>query len=511
MKTNTTKYIKSLKLTILASILVSMFMGCSKMVDVDLPHNSITEQGAYISNDQATSVIAGLYSQLMTNSGSPVFSNGSVTLYAGLSADELESYQGVANAVDFPFYSNKVLFDNSITSGTIWTPAYSVIFGCNAAIAGITNSPSAALDASSRKLLIGEAKFIRAFSYFYLVNLFGEIPMPLVTDFNQTAGISKSSVADVYAQVITDLKDAQANLPADFAVSVSNERVRVNKWAATALLARVYLFNKDWANAEIQASSVISSPLFALGTLDNLFLKNSTETIFALKQNTTKIPFGGTYDANNFVPTVLFSSFSAANAAPLLASAETYSAASALFFPSYNMTAKLASSFETGDLRRTKWTLSWISPTLPPYNSRMFYTANKYKVKAGSATAANNEYYIVLRLAEQYLIRAEARANQSNLSGAAADLLPLRSRAGLTGIPITSQAQVLDAIAHERQIELFAEWGHRWLDLKRTGKAEAVLGIIPDKQPWNNNQLLYPIPPADIISNPKLNQNPGYE
>jgi hypothetical protein len=70
---------------------------------------------------------------------------------------------------------------------------------------------------------------------------------------------------------------------------------------------------------------------------------------------------------------------------------------------------------------------------------------------------------MVLRLAEQYLIRAEARAHQGNLTGAKDDLDKIRNRAGLEGIPITNTQAMLDAIAHERQVELFTEWGHRWL------------------------------------------------
>ncbi|HEY0175448.1 MAG TPA: RagB/SusD family nutrient uptake outer membrane protein, partial [Pedobacter sp.] len=69
---------------------------------------------------------------------------------------------------------------------------------------------------------------------------------------------------------------------------------------------------------------------------------------------------------------------------------------------------------------------------------------------------------------------------------------------------------LLDAIAQERRVELFAEWGHRFLDLKRTGKATAILGVIPAKQPWDQNQLLFPIPSSEIQANPGLTQNPGY-
>jgi hypothetical protein len=128
----------------------------------------------------------------------------------------------------------------------------------------------------------------------------------------------------------------------------------------------------------------------------------------------------------------------------------------------------------------------------------------------GTAT----EYYMVLRLAEQYLIRAEAEANGAGggTAAAIADLNVIRGRAGLPALsPSLTPAQVITAVAHERQTELFAEWGHRWLDLKRTGQAGAVLSVIPLKQPWlGAYQLLYPIPFTETQDDPNLVQNPGY-
>jgi hypothetical protein len=114
-------------------------------------------------------------------------------------------------------------------------------------------------------------------------------------------------------------------------------------------------------------------------------------------------------------------------------------------------------------------------------------------------------------LAEQYLIRAEARAQQgTNLTGAASDLNVLRTRAGLTNTTASTQTDLLTAVAQERRIELMAEWGHRWFDLKRTGKAVSVLSSISNKQPWSNNQLVYPIPTLEITNDHNLVQNSGY-
>jgi hypothetical protein len=115
---------------------------------------------------------------------------------------------------------------------------------------------------------------------------------------------------------------------------------------------------------------------------------------------------------------------------------------------------------------------------------------------------------MMLRLAEQYLIRAEARAQLENIPGAQEDLNAIRSRAGLPDTDADDKASLLLAIERERQAELFAEGGHRWLDLKRTNRADAVLG--PLKADWQTPDALFPIPDAERQLNPNLTQNDGY-
>ena len=114
----------------------------------------------------------------------------------------------------------------------------------------------------------------------------------------------------------------------------------------------------------------------------------------------------------------------------------------------------------------------------------------------------------MFRLAEQYLIRAEARAEQGDLTGAATDLNAIRSRAGLGATTASNQINLLAAILHERQVELCFEEGFRWFDLKRTGTIDAVLGTVkPTYKPY---AALYPIPFTQTQLNPFLTQNPGY-
>ena len=126
---------------------------------------------------------------------------------------------------------------------------------------------------------------------------------------------------------------------------------------------------------------------------------------------------------------------------------------------------------------------------------------------------------MVLRLAEQYLIRAEAEANLGDMVDATKDLNAVRARAGLGPSPTltasSSLQQADSAILHERQVELFTEWGHRWFDLIRTGTVNTVLGspgnVCQAKGGvWSSTSELFPIPESQILDDPNLGQNPGY-
>ena len=163
------------------------------------------------------------------------------------------------------------------------------------------------------------------------------------------------------------------------------------------------------------------------------------------------------------------------------------------------MTPELANAFDPDDNRRTHW-VGFISP-----GGEDYYFAYKYKVRYSYDPPT--EYLKVFRLAEQYLIRAEARARQGDITGAQADINAIRNRAGLTDTPANDLNSLLLAIEQERRFELFVEWGHRWFDLKRTNRVETVLTGKPN---LDATDLLFPIPLQEILNNPNMTQNPGY-
>lgn len=464
------------------SLLVS---SCRKLLEVDPPISSITTEEMFSNNRQAEFAISGIYSKMINGTDvnairtvtNNFFSSGLLTIAAGLSADELVVSLAIAGG-DAALFQNKLQQGTTGKFNTLWNSAYRVVFDATAVIEGIEASKSDELIESVRKQVTGEALALRAFSYFYLVNFYGDLPLALSSDSKKTASLTRSPVSRIYEQIIADLERARTLLSNDFAFA-NNEKVRVNRWVAEALLARVYLYTGQYQKAISSATEVINQKsLFDLEPeLSGVFLKGSKEAIFQLKQ-TSDDPYqkNGTPEGLRFMQNSTVPGVSG----------------------DYGLTNELLGSFEATDKRRTTWTTTFGTVQVP----------HKYKNGEGL------EYYVVMRVAELYLIRAEAIAlgSPSNVNAAIDDINLLRRRADVTELPKDlPPATVIDAIAHERRIELFAEWGHRWLDLKRTGKAGEVLPALTSKQPWwGNYQLLYPIPVAEIAANGQLEQNPEY-
>jgi hypothetical protein len=288
-------------------------------------------------------------------------------------------------------------------------------------------------------------------------------------------------------QLIKDLDSAQNLLSAQYLdaslLHESSERIRPSKGAAEALLARMYLYKQDWEKAEEQATLLINNRIqYGLNPLNAVFLKNSTEAIWQLQPVTLG---WNTPDAQAFIIP--------------LTGPDNYS------YVVY-LNNRMVNNFESGDQRKAEWIDSVTA------NGTTYYYPYKYK----SATYGDPviEYQMMLRLGEQYLIRSEARAQLGDLGGASSDLNIIRSRAGLPNTTATTKSALLAAILKERRIELFTELGQRWLDLKRTGMIDVVMQVeTPLKAngaPWRTFQQLYPIPLADIETNPNLSQNAGY-
>lgn len=443
-----------------------LLQSCDDFVAVDLPTNQLI--GATVFEDVATAdaALSHIYSKLRNDVLVTGTSNG-LSCLLGNYTDEFD-YYSTGNLAALDYYQNNLLPTNSsITS--IWKSTYNLIYASNAVIEGVLNSTQ--ISASNKSRLLGEAYFIRAYLHFHLVNLYGEIPYVISTDYQTNATISKTSISDVYTKLTTDLQLAISSLPDAYVVA---GRIKPNKSTAYALMSRVKLYSGDWSQAILYADMVIqNTTLYSLPTISNVFLKNSTGTLWQLMPQATGI---NTLEAQTFI---------------FLSGPP----------PTYALTSSLIASFEVGDLRRTNWVGTVTS------GAQSWYYPFKYKERVNTGTSVENS--ILFRLEEQYLIRAEAKAQLDDITGAQDDLNAIRNRAGLANTVANTQESLLTAILEERRKEFFTELGHRWFDLKRTGQAAIILG--GSKPGWDSKDLLFPLPSSELLLNSNLlPQNSGY-
>jgi hypothetical protein len=330
---------------------------------------------------------------------------------------------------------------------------------------------SATVSPELKARLTGEVRFVRALCYYYLLNLFGDVPLVLGTNADVNTLLSRAPEEQVYSHIVTDL------IAASDALTAIKDNRTPTSFAAKALLARVYLHLKNWSRADELASEIIKSGQFALQSdLNEVFKSNSKEVLFQWVPVQSRM---NSAEGFMFIP---------------LSSGR----------PNYSVSDGLWKAFETGDLRKGSWIRS-VSVSGQTYNY-----PHKYKLNLSPNGVPPTEYNVVLRLAEIYLIRAEALAKLGRIVEAVADINTIRVRAGLTVLATTiSDEQCLQAIEQERRTELFTEWGHRWIDLKRTNRADVVLSTL--KSNWHYNDKLYPIPFSELETAPNLEQNPGYD
>ena len=439
-----------------------VFSACEELVDINPPRTEIVREDVFSNDAVAISALSGVYVNLFLNAG---IASG-LTRDNGQASDELISFSGSDE-----FFGNALTPRNGLVE-SYWTELYRHIYAVNAIIEGLANSTG--VTPKVKDQLEGEAKFIRAFCHFHLVNLWGDVPIVTNTNYRENALANRMSRSEVYQKIVDDLLEAKDLLEEGYSFA-GGERARPNKSAASAFLARVYLYLEDWVNAEAESSTVINNSDYGLVMdLNEVFLMNSLESIWQLKS----VLNGGinTFDGERFI----------------LLAAPTEVA----------LNEDLVSAFEPGDNRRTNWIGSIT-------DGQTFYYPFKYKIKAAGSTPPITEGLAILRLAEQYLIRAEARVQQGNVAGAQNDLNAVRNRAGIGNTPANDGTSLLTAIEQERRIELFSEGSHRWFDLKRTGRADAVLG--PLKADWQSTDVFYPIPQSELDKDPNLvPQNPGY-
>lgn len=462
------------------------FSSCEKYLEIPLPTNSLSTESAFSS----LSVIDGMINQLYI-----AFAED-VAITTGISNAEMmsdNSYNPTAtNIIE--------LQSNNITATTSslflrWSSIYKAIYLANMMLNGLPDAQAEGLTQSKKDSYIAAALTVRSMAYFQLVRSWGDVPLILTTNVEENKLKGRTTKAEIYNQIETDLKKAITLLPP----TIGARYYINNKYIPEAILANVYLTQGKWSEAETSATNVIESGKFQLANVADVFLQNSPETIMAT---------GYTYYTDE---KILKSAYPGAFLILPSGALKVY-----LENMGPSLSESLLNSFESGDMRKANWTIASNAGGYSNPLNRVFSYKYKYETMFDPAVVipvGREEDQKFMRLAELYLIRAEARASKTtpDLIGAASDLNIIRNRAGLTNTTAKTKTDLIEAIIKERRVELFFESFTRWFDLIRTNKADAVYGAIPYKAAnWKPHMKLFPIPVAEINYNPNLEQNPGY-
>ncbi|HZV70370.1 MAG TPA: RagB/SusD family nutrient uptake outer membrane protein [Saprospiraceae bacterium] len=423
------------------------------VLDVE-PQNSIPASEAFKNKNDLERGILGAYNSFQSLS----YYGRTYGIFADLAADNL-AHPPNATAVAYAEVDNNAILPENTSVDGIWTAIYDGLNVVNNVITKVAGIPD--MTVAEKNEAFGELYFIRALHHFNLTNYFGAIPVKTTPTVGLTnVNVPRDPVDAVYNQIITDLLFASEYLPA------SSDRIRASKGAANALLARVYLYKKDYANAVTYATKVIDDNNYSfLPEYSDVFSSEETaESIF-------EIDF--TALDRNRIAEYNF---------PLAENGRG----------EVTPSADMIDSYEFGDKR---------------FDATYAYSGTTPYVVKYDDLSTGSENVIVLRLAEMYLIRAEAGAKlQTDITLIWGDVNIIRNRAGLGTNNTVSYDDVLNAVEKERRHELAFE-GHRWFDLVRTGRAVDVLGTVT-----NINQTLFPIPLSELLTNtnPGMYQNPGY-
>ncbi|MDN5287966.1 MAG: hypothetical protein JWR38_4240 [Mucilaginibacter sp.] len=434
----------------IAALLASS--SCKKYL-TEIPNNALPTTSAITDANTARAAIIGAYDRVQGYYASSFPTLGTITtdnvIFNGTLSEYLQLDQ------------NAVPTDNVITVAA-YQGIYRAINSANSVLAYVPAVNDPLLVSAEKNKILGEAYFIRALGYFDLARGWGGVQLQVkpTTDLSVLKGIKRSTLDQTYDQVLADLNQAEQLLPEDGTV-----RNRAQKSAARALRARLHLYRSQWADAESDATQVIGNSKYTLVKPYKTFFTapfQSAESVLELAYSVN--------DKNSYWN--LWYPSSAGGQYTLK--------------PSDALVAKLNNPAIGG----TRNTLIAGSGSMV------------YGVLYNTTSTSTDPSYLI-RIAELYLIRAEARAQQNNLTEAAADLNAVRARADVAPTNAATQAALLQAIEDENSVE-FAFEAHRWFDLVRTERAGAVLGLT------NRNYWLFPIPYSDIQSDPDVTQNPGY-
>lgn len=485
---------KAIKVIFTSIFVLGLTIQCSEEFLERTPPSSLTEDIFFKTEEDALATINAAYAAIQLT---PMYSDSYPKLSEVPSDDTALNNTSGLSFDTFTFNAAEGQLDGAYQS------CYEGIFRANLAIQRI---PDIEIDQSLGNRLIGEAKFLRALYYWHLATLFGEVPLVLEADPSDLdkGAVEKSSVDAVYQQMITDLQEAEAALPATYDESNIG---RATKGAAQALLGKVYLYMEDYPNAETNFLKVINSDNYELfpdfATLFTEANDNSVESIFEIQYaNVGGGAWAGSDGANN-------------NETNLRWRLNLPQCCGG--FGNLLPTQSIVDEYEEGDPRLDASIFrdgDFYDDVDPVYSEE--WTPTGYTIKKGMFPvmrneAASGQNWLIIRYADVLLMYAEAANENDNMQDAIDAINEVRDRVDMPFLPtdeypVSNKEEVFDAIVHERRVELAFEY-HRYNDLKRWGLAPEVLGPLGYQSPKHR---YFPLPQAELDVNPELQQNSNY-
>lgn len=460
--------------------------ACVDFLDL-APEDRINENAFYQNANDIETALIGNYATLQD------IHDRSLLNLAELTTDNGEIQWTSPTLSEFECDEMNITLANTYVNA-VWNLSFKIISRSNNIIAKIDDVE---LSDQLRNQYIGEALFLRAYSYFNMVRLFGDLPIVTVAfrspDEVSEFDMSRKPVSEVYDLIVSDLIEAAANLSGVSGLSKSRASVGASK----TLLGKVYLTLKEYSNAVNILNEVMAMDYSLMPDYERLFTNDNdelAESIFEVKYLSGNIGEGNSFSSIFTPPLFNMAIFP-----------ENMNGSGRL-----NPTKDLADSYEAGDLRRE----ASVEDSVLTLDGS--YEQYKYGLKFVDFTTGlagdGGINYTALRYADVLLMYAEA-LNDSDTPGAHNYLNMVRERAGLGPLDGLSKEEFALALEHERRVEFFLE-GHRWFDLVRTGRAQTVLNAYFTNNGLNfsveDYELLMPIPQRELDINPNLRQNSGY-
>ncbi len=495
-------------------LLTAGLFSCSKSF-LDVP----VQGGETINADPtlAQKLVTGVYNSLMQGDS---WGNGDVHGFAFLSVTNIMSddadkgsYFGDQQSVVAPLDDFTLTSTNEFAQ-TLWSGHYNAIGAANQALQALG---TAVMDTNTKVKLIAEVRFIRGYLYFNLVRMYGGVPLILrvpkdATDAN-TDPVFQTRATDtaVYNTIIADLQFAVDHLPLKSAAAIGH----ATKGSAEGILAKVYMYQKQWKKCFDLTNDIISSGQYQLlsdySQIWRQASENSTESLF-------EIETGAFNNANLHVANYTVCQ------GPRVGGAGGWDD---LGWGFNDPTISLINSYEPGDVRKNatiifidnsgthKGTVLWDGFRIPSsdscqnlYYNYKGYTSKSKETYADPADKDRPKNIRILRYADVLLMNAEAalQPEVNQASAAVADVAPLRQRAQLP----PKGSLTIDDIWQERHVELAMEHDRFW-DIVRQGRAAQIMHAVGKTNFVAGKNELLPIPSSQIqLSGNKLTQNPGY-